>query len=211
MDNLLADLRYAGRGLLKRPGFTVVALLIMAFGIGANSAIFSIVNAVLLRPLPVERPEELVEIYSQEGDEIPATQSFPDFVDIREREDIYIDVIAYSGNFFAVSQGTRTEVVLGESVSGNYFEMLGVRPYRGRLFNESEDDAPGAAPAVVISHGLWERRFGSDPDVVGLTLTLKGRPFDIIGVTPPDFSGQPWRHRTGRSPEPLGIREGAPT
>lgn len=189
MDSLLADLRYAGRALLKRPGFTIVALLIMAFGIGANSAIFSIVNAVLLRPLPVERPEQLVEIYSQEGGEIPATQAYPDYLDIRGHDDVYSDVIAYSGNFFAVSEGARTEIVLGESVSGNYFEMLGVKPQRGRLFIEEEDDVPGAAPTVVISHAMWERRFGSDPNIVGRTLTLKGRPFDVIGVTPPEFSG----------------------
>lgn len=190
MDSLFADLRYAVRRLLNRPGFTLTALLTMALGIGANSAIFSIVNAVLLRPLPVESPGDLVEIYSLDGDEeFLAPQSYPDYLEIRDRDDLYSGAIGYAASFLGMSVGRRSEVVFGESVSGNYFEVLGIGAYRGRVFISGEDDAPGAPPVVVISHGLWKRRFASDPNIVGQTLTLKGRRFEIIGVTPPTFTG----------------------
>ena len=189
MDALMADLRYATRRLLQRPGFTLIALLTMALGIGANTAIFSVVNSVLLRPLPVEAPEQLVEIYSQEGDEEPLTQAYPDYLDIRERGDLFTGVTTYTADFFSVSRGVESEVVLGESVAGNYFELLGVTAAIGRVFISGEDDAPGAAPVVVISHGFWKRRFASAPDVVGQTLRVKGRPFEIIGVASSRFKG----------------------
>jgi predicted permease len=189
MDSLVTDLRYAVRRLLQRPGFTLIAVLTMALGIGANSAIFSVVNAVLLRPLPVESPERLVEIYSQEGDEEPITQAYPDYLDIRARDDLFSGVIGYTADFFSVSRGTRSEVMLGESVSGNYFEVLGVPAAAGRVFVSGEDDAPGAPRVVVISHGLWRRHFASAPDVVGQTLRIRGRPFEIVGVAPPEFRG----------------------
>ncbi|MGD2217647.1 MAG: ABC transporter permease, partial [Gemmatimonadales bacterium] len=118
MDTLLADLRYAVRRLSQRPGFTAIALLTMALGIGANSAIFSIVNAVLLRPLPVESPEQLVEIYSQEeDDDFPVTQAYPDYLDIRARDDLFSGVTTYTADFFSVSVGPRSEVMFGESVT----------------------------------------------------------------------------------------------
>ncbi|MGD2154296.1 MAG: ABC transporter permease, partial [Gemmatimonadales bacterium] len=190
MDTLLADLRYAVRRLSQRPGFTAIALLTMALGIGANSAIFSIVNAVLLRPLPVESPDRLVEIYSQEeDDDFPVTQAYPDYLDIRARDDLFSGVTTYTADFFSVSVGPRSEVMFGESVTGNYFDVLGVPAAIGRLFISGEDDALGAPPVVVISHGLWKRRFASDPGVLGQTLRVRGRPFEIVGVTPPEFKG----------------------
>jgi len=190
MDALLADLRYAVRRLSQRPGFAAIALLTMALGIGANSAIFSIVNAVLLRPLPVESPGRLVEVYSQEeDDDFPVTQAYPDYLDIRARSDLFSGVVAYTADFFSVSMGARSEVMLGESVTGDYFDVLGVPAAIGRVFISGEDDAIGAPPVVVISHGLWKRRFGSDPRVLGQTLRVRGRPFEIVGVLPPEFKG----------------------
>jgi predicted permease len=189
MDTLIGDLRYALRRLVSRPGFTFIAVLTMALGIGANTAIFSIVNAVLLRPLPVEPPDRLVEIYSQEGDEEPLTQAYPDYLDIRDRDDLFSGVTAYTADFFSVGLGTRSEVVLGESVAGNYFEVLGVPAALGRVFIAGEDDAPGAPAVAVISHGLWKRRFASDPNIVGQTLRVRGRPFEIVGVLRPNYKG----------------------
>jgi predicted permease len=189
METLSADLRYTIRRLMQRPGFTLVAVLTMALGIGANSAIFSIVNAILLRPLPVESPGELVEIYSQEGDEEPVPNAYPDYLDIRGRDDLFVGVTGYTMDLLSMDVGDRSEVVMGEAVSGNYFELLGVPAARGRTFIPGEDDAPGAAPVVVISDGLWRRRFAADPNIVGRTLRLKGRPFEVIGVASPKFKG----------------------
>jgi predicted permease len=189
MDTLLADLRYTVRRLLQRPGFTIVAILTMALGIGANSAIFSIVNAILLRPLPVESPGELVEIYSREGDEEPVPNAYPDFLDIQERDDLFTGVAGYTLDFLSMDVGDRTEVVLGEAVSGNYFEVLGIPAARGRTFIAGEDDAPGAALVVVLSDRIWRRRFAADPNIIGKTLRLKGQRFEVVGVASPEFKG----------------------
>ena len=189
MDTLLADLRYTVRQLLQRPGFAIVAILTMALGIGANSAIFSIVNAILLRPLPVESPGELVEIYSREGDEEPVPNAYPDFLDIQERDDLFTGVAGYTLDFLSMDVGDRTEVVLGEAVSGNYFQVLGIPAARGRTFIAGEDDAPGAAPVVVLSDRIWRRRFAADPNIIGRTLRLKGQRFEVVGVASPEFKG----------------------
>jgi predicted permease len=189
METLFADLRYAVRRLSQRPGFALIAMLTIALGVGANSAIFSVVNAVLLRPLPVESPDHLVEIYSQEGDEEPVTQSYLDYLDIRARDDLFSGVTAYTLDFFSVSLGPEPEVMLGESVSADYFQVLGVPPALGRAFIPGEDDAPGAPAVTVISHAFWQRRFASDPEVLGQTFRVRGRPVEIIGVAPRTFKG----------------------
>jgi predicted permease len=189
METLIADLRYAVRRLSQRPGFALIAILTIALGVGANSAIFSVVNAILLRPLPVESPDELVEIYSQEGDEEPITHAYPDYLDIRVRDDLFSGVTAYTVDFFSVELGTEPEVTLGESVSADYFEVLGVPAAMGRAFISGEDDAPGAPAVAVISHAMWQRRFASDPAVLGRTLRVRGQTVEIIGVMPPKFKG----------------------
>jgi predicted permease len=190
MDSLIADLRYAARRLIQRPAFAFIALLTMALGIGANSAIFSIVNAVLLRPLPVASPDQLVEIYSQEEDDSePVTQAYPDYLDITEREDLFTGVIAYTADFLSLSQDGRSEMLLGEAVSGNYFDVLGIPAARGRTFIPAEDEQPGAPPVAMISHGLWHRRFAADPNIIGEVLVLRGRQFEVIGVAPEEFTG----------------------
>ncbi len=189
MDSLVADIKYAVRRLLARPGFTAIALITMALGIGANSAIFSLVNAVLLRPLPVHEPGQLVEIYTQEADEPPVTSSYADYDDISERSDLFSGVIAYEGRFFSVEGEGQAEVIMGEFVSDNYFEVLGVSAQRGRTLMSGEGDRTEVASAALISDGFWKRGFASDPSVVGQTLTLNGLAFDIVGVASAEFSG----------------------
>jgi predicted permease len=189
MGSLLTDLRYATRQLAKRPAFTVLALLIIALGVGANSAIFSVVNAVLLKPLPVESPDELVEIYSvEEGESFPAASSYPDYLSVKARDDLFSGVIAYTPHFFGLALAGQSEAVFGELVSGDYFDVLGVRPIPGRAFR-AEDEVAGAAPVVVISCGLWRRRFASDPGIISRTISLSGRSFEIVGVMPAEFTG----------------------
>lgn len=186
---MIADLRYALRQLVRRPVFTLVALFTMALGVGANTAIFSIVNAVLIRPLPVEKPDELVDIYTLDGDEtFYNPHEYPDYLEISADRETFTDVIAYAADFVNLTAGTESEVLFGEMVSGNYFEVLGIPAARGRTIQSGEDDLPGTA-VVVISDGLWKRRFGGDPGVVGKTLTLRGMPFEIVGVAPDWFKG----------------------
>ncbi len=186
---MIADLRYAIRQLIRRPVFTVVALLTMALGVGANSAIFSIVNAVLLRPLPVDRPEELVDIYTLDGDEtFMNPHDYPDYLEIRQDRETFVDVVAYAADFVGMTVGTEAEVLFGENVSGNYFDVLGIPAARGRVFQDGLDDQPGASVAV-IGNSLWRRHFGADPDVIGQTIILKGKPFEIVGVAPEWFKG----------------------
>jgi predicted permease len=186
---MLADLRYAIRQLIRRPVFLIVVLRAMALGVGANSAIFSIVNAVLLRPLPVDAPEELVDIYTLDGDEtFMNPHDYPDYMAIREDRETFMDVAAYAADFVSMTVGTGTQVLFGETVSGNYFEVLGVPAARGRGLQDGVDDVPSTNVAV-ISNGLWNRHYGADPGVVGQTITLRGRPFEIVGVAPDWFKG----------------------
>jgi predicted permease len=186
---MIADLRYAVRQLVRKPVFTIVALLTLALGVGANSAIFSIVNAVLLRPLPVDRPEELVDIYTLDGDEtFMNPHEYPDYMEIARDGETFAGVAAYAADFVSMTVGTDTEVLFGENVSGNYFEVLGIPAVRGRLFRDGLDDQPGVSVAV-IGNNLWRRQFGADPDVIGKTITLKGKPFEIVGVVPDWFKG----------------------
>lgn len=186
---MIADLRYAIRQLIRRPVFTVVALATMALGVGANSAIFSIVNAVLLRPLPVQSPEELVDVYTLDGDEtFYNPHEYPDYLEIKRDTETFVDVVAYAADFVSMAVETESEVLFGETVSGNYFEVLGIPAARGRAFQAGEDDVPGTAIAV-ISDGLWKRHFGQDPGIVGRTITLRGKPFEIVGVAPDWFKG----------------------
>jgi predicted permease len=186
---MLADLRYAIRQLVRRPVFAIVALLTMALGVGANSAIFSIVNAVLLRPLPVVSPEDLVDIYTLDGDEtFMNPHDYPDYVEIRQDRETFVDVAAYAADFVAMTVGTEAEVLFGENVSGNYFDVLGIPAARGRVFQDGLDDRPGASVAVIAT-SLWRRHYGADPEVIGQTIILKGKPFEIVGVAPDWFKG----------------------
>lgn len=189
---MLTDVRYAVRMLLKNPGFTLVVVFTLALGLGANAAIFSLMDRVLLQSLPVANPEQLTVLssFDSKGEaRIDNSFSYPMYRDLRDRNDVFSGVIARGGAPMNVSHGDRTERVRGELVSGNFFEVLGVRPWAGRLFTQDDDQTPGAHPVAVLSYAYWESRFGRDPDLIGKTIMVNGRQLTVIGVTPPGFYG----------------------
>ncbi|MGE0128309.1 MAG: ABC transporter permease [Blastocatellales bacterium] len=197
MQTLLQDLRYGARMLLKKPGFTLIAVLTLALGIGANTAIFSITDQILLRMLPVERPEELVVLrspgpktgrVSSDGDDA-ASMSYPVYKALRDRNDAFSGLLARFAVSLSVAGNGQTERADGELVSGNYFEVLGVRPALGRVFNQEDDRTPGAHPVVVLSHAYWTRRFAADPGILNKTLTVNGALMTVIGVSRAGFYG----------------------
>ncbi|HKP86354.1 MAG TPA: ABC transporter permease [Blastocatellia bacterium] len=189
METLIQDLRYGVRTLLKSPGFAAVAILSLALGIGANTAIFSFVNAVLLRPLPVANPDQLMFVFSNMSDSPYLVSSYPDYVDFRDQNEVFSDLACYSSILVSLASEEQTDQIEGAIVSGNYFDVLGVKPIQGRAFSSEEDQTPGTHPVVIISHALWMKRFGGDPGFVGKTLALNGRVFTVIGIAPPDFNG----------------------
>ncbi len=184
---MIQDLRYGVRMLLKNPGFTLIAVLTLAFGIGANTAIFSVVNALLLRPPSgVEQPEQLVLVTWESSGLGP---SYPDYIDYRDRNTTLAGLATFGPTTLHLSTGREAERIPGALVSGNYFNVLGVRAARGRALLAEDDTAPGANPVTVMSDGLWRRRFNADPNVVGQTVRLNGYPFTVVGVAPPEFAG----------------------
>ena len=186
---MLSDIRYALKWLLRSPGFTAVAVLSLAIGIGFNTALFSIVDALLVRPLPVERADRLVDIYTlgRDGDKY-ATSSYPDYLDFQAKNAVFSGIAGYSPSIGAVKAGDRSRMALGEVVTGNYFQVLGIAPLLGRTLLP-DDDRPGASRAAVISHRLWQRDYGGDPNVLGRTLLIHGQPYAIVGVAPGSFTG----------------------
>ena len=185
MQSLVRDIHYSFRQLWKSPGFTIVATLALALGIGANSTIFSLANSVFLRPLPVAEPNRLVWLFN-DGDR---PVSYPDYLDFGTQADMFSGLLAYS--WVALNLGTAGEAerVTGVLVSANYFDLLGVKVERGRSFSAEEDQVPGGTPVAVISHALWQRRFANDPQVIGRTLILNGQKISIVGVAPAGFVG----------------------
>ncbi len=181
MTTLLQDLRYALRALAKSPGFTLAAIVILALGIGANTAIFSLMDAIVLRPLPgVVRPSELVDVSS---DPI----SFPSYKDMREEAKVFAGVAAWRDRGMSLSSTGVAERIRGAVVSPNYFDVLGVRPASGRFFVAAEEES--AEPIVVLAHGLWQTRFGADPGILGRSIRLNGIPFTVVGLAPQGFRG----------------------
>src|SRR5688500_9466183 len=199
--NTLTDVRFAVRQLRKTPGFTAVAILTLAFGIGATSAIFSVVNSVLLRPLPYPDSEALVRIHEvvpQYGRFAVAPASFLDW---RQQSTVFERMITYTSDTTTVDVGGGPERLTGAITSWDVFDMLGVAPALGRSFRQ-EEDAPGKDGVVILSHGMWQSRFGGDPAVLGKTIVMSGEPAIIVGVMPAEF------YFPGRTTEywrPLGI------
>jgi predicted permease len=197
METLWQDIRYGARMLAKSPGFTAVALLTLALGVGANTAIFSLLDQVLLRQLPVQKPGELVSLRStgpfsghvwSDSDD-GESFSFPMYRDLRERNTVFSGLLARHPVSVSVAFRSETDRVSGELVSGNYFDVLGVRPALGRLFTLEDDRLPGAHPVVVLSHGYWVRRVGGDPTILNQTLLVNGNPMTVVGVAPAGFTG----------------------
>jgi putative ABC transport system permease protein len=189
MGTLLQDLKYGGRALARSPAFTLVAVLALALGVGANSAIFSVVDAVLLRPLPYPDPEKLFTVLVRnetQGGESDA-QSYPNFRDLRDQCASCEQVVTYfGGSTFFSQNGEEPEQLRGIFATADLFPMLGAQPLHGRAYTREEDQA-GAQRTVVLSHALWQRRFGGDPGIVGRVIPLGRGPTTIVGVMPPDF------------------------
>ena len=189
---MINDVRYALRVLAKSPGFACVVIFTLALGIGANAAIFSLMDRVLLQSLPVANPDQLAVLSAydpKEGPDISGSFSYPMYLDLRDKNDVFSGVIVRGGTQMNVSYGDQTERVRGELVSGNFFEVLGVQPWAGRLFTQDDDRLPGAHPVAVLSYAYWESRFGKDPNLIGKTILVNEHPLTVIGVTPPSFYG----------------------
>jgi predicted permease len=190
VETLLKDIRYALRWMRRSPGFSAVAILSLGLGVGVNTAMFSLVDSLLFRPLPVTSPETLVDVFTTGGDgDEYATTSYQDFLDLKAQNNVFSDMMGYSPMMAPLSLGgDRSRISLGQVVTANHFAMLGVQPLLGRLLVPSDGD-PGAARVVVISHRMWQREFGSDRAIAGKTLTLRGLPYTIAGVAPASFTG----------------------
>jgi len=191
MATTYQDVRYALRMMRKNPVLSMVIIGTLALGIGANAAMFSLTDRVLLQKLPVANPDQLAIISTLNPGEADGDQgfSYPMYQDLRDRNDVFNGVIARGGVEMNVSYGDQTERIAAELVSGNFFEVLGVRPWAGRLLTQDDDRNPSAHPVAVISYGFWQKRFGGDPSIIGKTVLANEHPLTVLGVTPPGFYG----------------------
>jgi putative ABC transport system permease protein len=188
MTGLLQDFRYALRQLRKNPGFTAVAMITLALGIGANTAIFSVVNAVLLRPLPYPKADRLVMLWEQNPrrgwfDNIISGENFLDW---QKQNQVFTGMAAFESKFFNITGNHQAEEIAGERVSANLFAVLGIEPFRGRLYLPEENRQDKTA--VILSYGLWRQRYGGDPDLIGKTISINGESYPVVGILPPTFS-----------------------
>jgi len=183
METLLKDLRYGIRSLLKQPGFAFVAVLSIALGIGVNTTIFSFVNATLFRPLPFPESDKLVRLWDGNS------ASYPDYVAYRDDSKVFSSLVAYAQRPLSLTVNGESERIFGEIVTGNYFDVLKVKPAIGRGFLQEEDRTPGTHPVVVLSNSLWQRQFNSDPAILGKGIKLNNYSFTVIGVMPEKFVG----------------------
>lgn len=190
METLLQDIRFGFRQLMKQPGFAALAIISMALGIGANTSIFSLADTALLRPLAVKEPSQLVELFGtiHNGAEW-SLQSYPNYKEYRDRNNVLSGLFVYRVVVAGLTVDNSSDRVWGYLVSGNYFDVLGVKPILGRAFLPEEDQTPDSHPVAVISYNCWQHRFGGDPHVVGKTVQFNSRPFTVIGVAPKGFIG----------------------
>src|SRR5215831_418761 len=193
---MLQDIRYAIRQLRKSPAFAIVAVLTLALGIGANTAIFTLLDQALLRELPVSHPEQLVRLQyvgsntgrtSSYGGDSHGYFSYPMYKDLRDKNEVFDGMLANIEMAAGVQWNNQSDLVSGEIVSGNYFDVLGVKPAMGRLFVPADDAAQNGNPVVVLSFNYWNSHFGADPRVINQVLHINGHPFTIIGVSAPNF------------------------
>ncbi len=190
LEDLMRDLIFGLRLLRKSPGFTFVVVIALALGIGANTALFSLFHQILLRNLPVSHPEELVAVVTQHPRWGQLSSfSYPMFRQLSTQSSVSSGMIGLAGADLNVGHATGSDKAKGELVSGNYFEVLGVRPFLGRLFNEMDDVTPGAHPLAVLNYSYWQSRFGGNAAIVGSQIILNGQPITVIGVSPPGFYG----------------------
>ena len=189
MQTLLQDIRFGLRMLLKSPSISIVATIALALGIGANTAIFSVVNAVLLRPLPFPDPDSLVAIYetdTQRGQQ-RGSHSYPNFFDLRAQNTVFERVACYhSADYIMTGRGEPARLQ-GSVVTADLFPLLGVAPVLGRTFHPDEDKPSQSGRVVMLSHDLFQKRFNGDPNIINQAITLDGRSFTVVGVMPPSF------------------------
>jgi predicted permease len=187
-DTLTQDVRYALRRMTRMPGFAAAAVLSLAIGIGANTAVFSVVNTLLLRPLPFADSEELVRIYTSYPGLSPwGSSAYPDYLEMKDLDEVFADVSVFYDILAPITIGETPRMAMVEAVSSNFLPMLGVEPVLGRQFLPEEDVEPGRNPVAILGHGLWHRSFGGDPNVLGRTLRIGGQPYTVVGVTPEWF------------------------
>jgi predicted permease len=187
IESIWGDVRLAWRQLRRSPGFTIAAVLTLALSIGANAVVFSVMNAFILRPLNVPQPQSLYAL--QHGNEDVAQQSYPDYLDLRDRNRSFDGLVAYNVVLLGLDTGDNPSSVWAEEASGNYFDALRLQPYLGHFFHASDEHGPNSAPYIVLTHAYWHTRFQDDRGVVGRQVRLNQHPFTIIGVAPPDFHG----------------------
>src|ERR1043166_706687 len=182
METLIKDIQYGFRNLVKRPSYTAIALITLALGIGANTAIFSLNSTILLRPLPVPHPEQLVEVYGTLHKGADYTiQSYLNYKDYRDRNHAFSGLMAYRFAPMSISHDNQNERVWGFLVSGNYFDVLQVAPFRGRYFATGEDQTPGSQAVAVITYACWQKRFAASEKIIGQPLRINGHVFTVIG------------------------------
>ncbi|HKQ97928.1 MAG TPA: ABC transporter permease, partial [Candidatus Polarisedimenticolia bacterium] len=194
MENFLSDLRYAGRMLVKTPTLTAVAVLSLALGIGANTAIYTLINGLFFRAMPVDSPERVVSLYTTDEKNRGGFTNFnqtsrPNLEDYRERNQVFQALAIYQGVGLSLSGTGEPVQINGEIVTGNYFDVLGVKPARGRFFLPEEDRTDAGVPVAVASDRFFRNRLGADPAAVGRTVTINGMPYTVVGVAPPGFIG----------------------
>ena len=185
MESLITDIRYGIRSLLQQPGFTVIAVVTLTLGIGANTAIFSVVNTLLLRPLPFTDPDRLVQVWEANIKRGQNTMdvSYPNFADWRDQNQVFEQIAAYTDRTFNLTGTAEPEQVQGAIVSPSLFPLLGIKPMLGRVLLP-EEDHPNKVFSVVMSERLWRRRFNSDPQIIGQTIRLNSESFTVVGVVP---------------------------
>src|SRR5579864_9434603 len=191
MNDVLRDVRYALRMLCRSPGFAMVTILSLALGIGANSAIFTVTNAVLLSALPVKDPSRLVQVQTADRDNLKSVSalSLPNFEDVRAKNHVFSEMVATVGASVTLSGRGEARPLPVQLVTANYFDALGVKASRGRTFFQDEDRIEGGNPVAVLSHAMWVDQFGGDAAIVGQTIALNQSPFTVIGITPAEFKG----------------------
>src|SRR5271163_1500757 len=189
--SMLADLRLALRQLRKSPGFAITAVLTLALAISANSVVFSVLNALVLRPVNVPHAENLFMLERAYGSDTTPSHSYPDYLDLRDRNRSFDSMISYDiiGGVGLDTGSGNPSVVWPYMVSGNYFDALGVQPYLGRFIHSSDEHGKNSVPFVVLSYAFWHTHFNSDPAAVGRTVQINKHPYTIAGVAPPDFRG----------------------
>jgi putative ABC transport system permease protein len=188
LDTLLQDLRYAFRRMTRSPGFTAAAILSLAIGIGANTAVFSVVNTLLLKPLPYRAPNELVRIFTNYPNLSPwGSSAYPDYLEMKAMEEVFSDVAVFYDILAPVTTGETPRMTMVEAISSSFLPMLGVDPVLGRAFLPEEDLEPGQNTVALLGYGFWTRGYGANPDVLGQTLRIGGQPYTIVGVTPESF------------------------